>query len=137
MTRRPWVLHPFLLAPLPVLRLHARNLHVLPIGHVLVPSALALAAVGALFGALRLARLDGPRAGLVSSMAVGLFFGSGRGVHALGRLGAVGDRPVVEGMALAIEALAMAGFVLVLLRARPESARTIGMAANAGSAALV
>jgi hypothetical protein len=137
MTRRPWVLHPFLLAPLPILRLHARNLHSLPFGHVLVPTALALAAVGVLFGALRMARLDGPRAGLVASTALVLFFGFGRGVQAMVRLGVVGDRPIVDRMALAVESLAMAGVVIACLRVRPEVARTINVAVNAGSAAMV
>lgn len=71
--RRPFVLHPFLLALFPALFLYSRNMGEFPAGVVYVPMIKSLAAAAAGFGLLYAVLRDRVRAGLVLSLFILLF----------------------------------------------------------------
>ena len=135
MTKRTWIFHPFLLAPLPALLLYSRNLHAVEPAEAMMPVALSLGATGLAFGALRLFRLDGPRAALVVSAGLMLFFSFGLGVRIGERLGIGTDRVVRERLTLAAEATLLASLVGLVL-GKPGVVRPLNAACNAASIGL-
>ena len=135
MTKRPWIIHPFLVAPFPTLLLYSRNFHSVEFSQTLMPAALALASAVAAWGILRMTRLDGPRAALIVSAGLILFFSFGHGVRICHRLGVGGDRTVREVLTLTIEVVALASLVGFVL-GKPDLARSLNGACNATSIAL-
>jgi hypothetical protein len=72
---RPWVLHPFLLATFPILSVYYHNVYELPFDVLIVPMGTALASTALVWLALWFWKRDSLRAGLCTSLLVGLFFG--------------------------------------------------------------
>ena len=135
MTKRPWAIHPFLLAPLPTLLLYSRNLHTVDASEALTPVALSLVATVAAFLVLRACRLDSKRAALIVSACLMLFFAHGHAIRISSRLGVGPDREHRENLALALEAVGLASVVGLALR-KPEFARSLNGPCNAASMAL-
>src|SRR4051794_40473824 len=69
-TRRPWVLHPFLIAVFPILGLYAHNVYETLPRSLSGPIALALAATLAIWLPLRWLTRDSQRAALATSLLV-------------------------------------------------------------------
>jgi hypothetical protein len=125
-----------LVAPFPILVLYSRNLHAVDAAGALMAAAIALAATVMAWGMLRACRFDAPRAALIVSAGLILFFSFGHAVKLSGRMGIGGDVGSREWLALGVEALAMAsvvGFVLL----KPDLARSLTGACNASALALV
>jgi hypothetical protein len=136
MTKRPWVIHPFVLAAFPTLYLYSRNLPTVDGFDVLLPVGISLVATSVAFASLRAIRLDGLRAGLVVSAFLVLFFSFSHGVKLCERLQIGRERPVREGVVLAIEAASLAAVVGLVLK-KPGIARVVNDACNASSVALL
>jgi hypothetical protein len=135
MTKRPWVIHPFILAAFPTLYLYSRNLQTVDGSEVVLPVGISLVATSLVFAALRAIRLDGPRAGLLVSAFLVLFFSFSHGVKLSERLKIGRDRRVREGIVLAVEAAALVSAVGLVLK-KPAFARVVNDACNASSVAL-
>jgi hypothetical protein len=136
MTKRTWAIHPFLIAPFPILMLYSRNLHAIDLAEIFLPTALTLMVTVIAWGSLRALRLDGPRAALIVSAGLILFFSFGHGVKLTGRLGIDSSRLGREWLILVIESLAMA-VVVALVLGKPGFVRSLTGVVNASSVALV
>jgi hypothetical protein len=136
MTKRPRAFHPFLIALFPILMLYSKNLHTIDCSETFLPIALSLVATILAWSTLRALRLDGPRASLIVSAGLLLFFSFGPGVRVLDRLGIASSRLGREWLALAFESLGMAGVVALALK-KPEFARASTGFGNASAMALV
>lgn len=135
MTKLPRAFHPYLVALFPTLVLYSRNLHAVNASEALWPVALALGAALVVWGVLRICRLDAPRAALIVSAALILFFSFGLGVKLATRLRIGGDQLVRERVTLGLEALAMLSVVGFVLR-KPDLARSLTGPVNASAMAL-
>ena len=135
MTKRPTIFHPFLLAPLPVLLLYSRNLQAVDPADALMPVALSVLGTGLAFGVLRLLRLEAPKAALIVSAGLMLFFSFGVGVRSAERLGLGRDRVIRERLILALEAAALASVAGIVLR-KPAVVRPLNVACDATSIGL-
>jgi hypothetical protein len=135
MTKRPWVIHPFLLAALPTLHLYSRNSQIVAGPDVLLPLTISMAGVALAYAVLRSIRLDGPRAGLIVSVSFVLFFSFSHGVRLSERWRIGRDRSERECLVLAIEAAALAT-ASVLIARQPGLARSVNDACNASAVAL-
>lgn len=137
MTRTtPLILHPFLIAPFPILVLYAKNVHAIPAREIVLPLVLVLVVTLAAWAGLRRLWSDGARAALVVSSALILFFSFGRGVSLAGRIGPGGASQTREWLVLGAEVVVFAGLV-ALVRSRSAIPRAATVACNAGSVALL
>jgi hypothetical protein len=132
---QPWVIHPFVLAAFPTLYLFSHNVKTVDVSEVPLPLGISLIATALGFAILRAIRLDGPRAGLVVSAFLVLFFSFSHGVRLCERLKVGADRAVREGVVLAIEGAALTSVVGLVVK-KPAFARGVNDACNASSIAL-
>jgi Sulfatase len=135
MMKGPWIIHPFLIAPLPILFLYSRNLHAIEVSQVWLPAGLALMAAVISWGTLRAFRLDGPRAALLVSASLILFFSFGHAARLAGRWGLCESRVGAESLTLAVEALVLASVVGLIVR-KADFARSLNGACNASALTL-
>jgi Sulfatase len=136
MKKRPWVVHPFLVALLPSVFLYSRNIGAVELSSLWIPIGLSLGAALAVWAILRLCRLDGARSGLILSVGLVLFFSFGHGVRLTARLGLARVRPVQERITLGVELVAL-GSAIGLVVWKPGIALQLNSASNAASIALV
>ncbi len=136
MTQRTRAIHPFLIAPFPILLLYSRNLHLIDLFEIWLPIALNLGTVTLLWGILRGLRLDGPRASLIVSTGLLLCFGFGPAVRLVDHLEVVPNRLAQEFLALAIESLWLAGVVVLAIKTPDLARRSTGFL-NASACALL
>ena len=136
MTKRPWVIHPFLLALFPTLYLYTQNLRNVDGSDAILPIGLSLLVVAVIFAGLRGLRVDGPTSGLVSSSVLVLFFSFSHGVRLCERLGLGPDRPTREATVLIAEGIVL-GSVGVVVWKGQSLARVVNDGCNASSVALI
>jgi hypothetical protein len=74
-TRRPWVIHPFLVGAFPIVSLYANNIYETQFQLLFVPLAIVLTATLATWQAIRLVSRDVLWAGVATSMLLAGFFG--------------------------------------------------------------
>lgn len=135
MTKRPWIIHPFILAAFPTIYLYSRNLQTVDASEIVLPVVISLAATTLAFGLLRVIRLDGVRAGLIVSAFLALFFAFSHVVKVCERLGIGGGRGVLEGVVLAFGAVVLTALATVAIK-KPGFARVANDGCNAAAVAL-
>ncbi|WP_435018995.1 sulfatase-like hydrolase/transferase [Tundrisphaera sp. TA3] len=135
-TKRTWIIHPFLIGLYPVALLYIRNLPTVAPGEVLIPGLLVVAITLAVWSAFRWLWNDGIRAALVASSVWVLFFSFATGVRLAERAGIGGDILGRERIVLAVEILAGAAVVAIVWRL-PGLARALHGGFNVAAITLV
>ena len=131
-----FVWHPWLLATYPILLLYSRNANSVYFRESLAALSVVLMLATLGWVALRKARLDPQRAGLLVSATLFLIFSFERNVHAVGVRGWIDAPGLREWVVLLLGLGGLASFG-VLLRYRPRSAQPLGTMANVASVVLL